>query len=340
MKKILNGLKVIIVSAVNLLSKLRFKEFFRRVFAKIASSRFGLFIKSHTFQIILVWLGLIIMAIQIFFGVLIYGYKSESVWVKKAAMIIPFPIAIANQDFITYNEYLNEKTYIHHFYATTQQSDIDYGAIDKEIISQLIDNKLIAFQAYKNRITVNNKEIDDTLNQIVEQNGGQENVNKVLSELYGIDLNQFRELVRTQLLREKVNNELIMRVSVSHILIRVEKDATQDKVDAAKAKIDGIKKEIDDGLDFAEAAKKYSEDTGSAEAGGKLDPFADGEMVPEFSSVAFNTLVGKISDPVRTEFGWHIIKVESKTGKIQQSFNDWLANREKKSLILRLLKIG
>ena len=130
---------------------------------------------------------------------------------------------------------------------------------------------------------------------------------------------------------------MILKVKVSHILIRVDKDATADKVDAAKAKIDDLKKQIDNGADFAEVAKKSSEDTGSADQGGSLDAFTQGEMVQEFADAAFATPVGKISDPVRTEFGWHIIKVENKTGKINKSFNDWLDGIKSKSLIIKFI---
>jgi len=275
---------------------------------------------------------------QVLFGILIYGFKSEDKVTRTVAKIIPFPIAIVNQDFISYDDYLHEKDYIHHFYETTQQDKVDFSEIDKQITDQLIEDRLIGFQGLIHHEHVKKTEIDLTMKDIVDQNGGDEKVSKVLNDLYGLNLKQFRSLVKSQMLRDKLDQDLIARVTVSHILVRVDKTAPDDQVAAAKAKIDGYLAEIKGGADFAEEAKKYSEDTGSAEQGGQLEPFATGEMVTEFSSAAFKTKVGEISDPVRTDFGWHIIKVEAKTGKIEKSFSDWLDGIKKKSLIIKFLK--
>jgi len=85
-------------------------------------------------------------------------------------------------------------------------------------------------------------------------------------------------------------------VHARHILVETE--------DEAKA----VKAELDKGADFAELAKKKSKDPGSAD-GGDLGFFTKEQMVPEFSTVAFALEPGKISDPVKSQFGWHIIKV-------------------------------
>lgn len=275
---------------------------------------------------------------QVLFGILIYGFKSEDKVTRIAAKIVPFPIAVVNQDFITYDDYLHEKDYIHHFYQTTQQDKVDFGEIDKQIVNQLVEDRLISFQSLIHRERIKKTEIDLTMKDIVDQNGGDAKVEKVLSDLYGINLKQFRRLVKSQMLRDKLDQDLIARVTASHILVRVDKNAPEDQVAAAKAKIDGYLAEIKGGVDFAEEAKKHSEDVGSAEQGGALQPFAAGEMVTEFSNVAFKTKVGEISEPVRTDFGWHIIKVEAKKGKIEKSFGDWLDGIKKKSLIVKFIK--
>lgn len=294
------------------------------------------FIKSAKFLKITIFLLIIIGLIQIVFGVLIYGFKSEDKVTRFAGKIIPYPVAIVNYNVITYNQYQDEKDYIHHFYKSTGQTDIDYPSIDKEIINQMVENRLIKMTALRYRIKVKDDDVDNTLNQIIDQNGGKENVEKVLEELYGLNLKEFRRLVRDQLLREKIDQELVMRVGVKHILVRVDQAAPQDQIDAGKAKIDGYLAEINGGLDFAEAAKKYTEDTSTSELGGAIEPFSEGEMVPEFSKVAFETPVGEISQPVKTDYGWHIIKVESKIGQIQKSFVDWLLELKSDSIIWKI----
>ncbi|MGL5168440.1 MAG: peptidylprolyl isomerase [Afipia sp.] len=86
-------------------------------------------------------------------------------------------------------------------------------------------------------------------------------------------------------------------VHARHILVPTE--------DEAKA----IKAELDKGADFAKLAKEKSKDPGAAD-GGDLGFFTKEQMVPEFSAVAFALAPGKISDPVKSQFGWHVIKVE------------------------------
>jgi len=97
-------------------------------------------------------------------------------------------------------------------------------------------------------------------------------------------------------------------VKASHILIKVD-DKQSDR--DAKAKIDSIYKELKAGKNFEELAKKYSQD-GTAAKGGDLGFFPRGVMVKEFENVAFSTPVGKFSEPFKTQFGYHIVKVTEK----------------------------
>jgi peptidyl-prolyl cis-trans isomerase C len=80
-----------------------------------------------------------------------------------------------------------------------------------------------------------------------------------------------------------------------------------------------VKAELDKGADFAELAKKKSKDPGASD-GGDLGFFTKDQMVPEFSAVAFSLEPGKISDPVKTQFGWHVIKVEEKRNRKAPDF--------------------
>ena len=102
-------------------------------------------------------------------------------------------------------------------------------------------------------------------------------------------------------------SELTMnnQIKASHILVKTE--------DEAKKISDQLKK----GGDFAKLAKEKSIDPGSAKNGGDLGFFSKGQMVPEFEKIAFNLKVGQISEPVKTQFGYHIIKVTGrKEGQI------------------------
>jgi len=115
---------------------------------------------------------------------------------------------------------------------------------------------------------------------------------------------------------EKAYNDNIDRYTTpeqlraSHILFR-----TEGKDEATvKAAAEAVLKEAKGGADFAELARKHSDDEATKPLGGDLDAFGRGKMVPEFDTAAFALKSGEISDLVRTPYGFHIIKVTEKTG--------------------------
>lgn len=79
----------------------------------------------------------------------------------------------------------------------------------------------------------------------------------------------------------------------------------------SQAQCESIKKEIENGADFAEMAKKHST-CPSGKQGGSLGEFGPGEMVPEFDRVVFKAEVGKVHGPVKTQFGYHLIEITSR----------------------------
>ena len=273
------------------------------------------------------------------FGIMIYGFKTENKITKTASRIIPFPAAFTSSGIITMADFYHEKDYINHFYlATKQETSVDQKELNKQIMNQLVENKIVNNEAIKMKYKVSDKEINDAMSKIYESNGGQEKVGKTLSELYNLSLKQFKELVATQLIRDKISNEAIEKVTVRHILIRVDENAAEDKINEAKVKVEQISNEIKGGLSFEDAAKKYSEDVGSNEQGGLLDPFGRDEMVKPFEDAAFSAPINEVTKPVRTSFGFHIIKVEKRTGFIDKSFDKWLSDLKSKSIILNFYK--
>ena len=130
--------------------------------------------------------------------------------------------------------------------------------------------------------------------------------NKLLMETL---LQQEGKAALTDAAMKKVYDEAVTQmgaeqeVRARHILVPTE--------DEAKAVLAEIKK----GADFAELAKQKSKDPGAAAEGGDLGYFGKEQMVPEFAETAFKMDKGQMSDPVKTQFGWHIIKVEDKRTK-------------------------
>lgn len=112
------------------------------------------------------------------------------------------------------------------------------------------------------------------------------------------------------------------QIKAKHILIRFKgsqvpvkpggKDLTEEE---ALAKAKDIEKQIAGGGDFAAIAKTESDDTGTATRGGELPPFSRGQMVPEFEQAVLSQPIGKVSEPVKTKFGYHIILVDERSSK-------------------------
>jgi peptidyl-prolyl cis-trans isomerase C len=129
---------------------------------------------------------------------------------------------------------------------------------------------------------------------------------------------------------KQVKNE--EEVHARHILVPTEEEAK-----AILAQLKG-------GADFATLAKEKSKDPGAAE-GGDLGYFTKDQMVPEFAEVAFKLDKGQLSDPVKTQFGWHIIKVEDKRVKptptfeqVKQQIENYIAHRAQAELVENLRK--
>ena len=111
-------------------------------------------------------------------------------------------------------------------------------------------------------------------------------------------------------------------VKARHILIKVDPKAKPQEISAALTKAGNIKKELDKGADFAKLAAQHSDDPGSKNKGGDLGFFTRQRMVPPFSRAAFALKKGEISNPVRTPFGFHIIKVDDKKAEVKSTYEE------------------
>lgn len=111
------------------------------------------------------------------------------------------------------------------------------------------------------------------------------------------------------------------RVKVRHILIKTEGKPKED-APKLKAKAEDILKQLQHGANFADLAKKDSEDPGSAEKGGELGWIVRGQTVPSFEKAAFSLKPGQLSGVIETEYGFHIIQVEDKQTAHTQTFDE------------------
>jgi len=128
-------------------------------------------------------------------------------------------------------------------------------------------------------------------------------------------------------------------IKVAHIMLMVPQGSSDSLWLIAEKKIKGIEQELKAGGDFANIARERSEDRGSAKNGGELPAFGAGRMVPEFDAAAFKlNNPGEISEPVRTFYGWHIIKLIEKSGipefeKVKQDLKSRISRDERSNII-------
>lgn len=281
----------------------------------------------------LLWLlAICYIVFGIYFTFQVYRNHSEAKAVKFAVKIYPFLAATVNNNAVWAKDYYQQLNYIRQFSEKTKQPLPNLTTLRKQIIDQLIENKILGAQAVKYHIVVTKKNIDDAYQKIVDQSGGPVEVKKVLNDLYGMSEKDFKNLIRDQVLKQKIQDELMVHIKVRHIFI---KDAKLAKEVAKRAKR---------GENFTTLAKKYSEDTKSASSGGELGYLAKGQLVvndnaiPEFDKAAFSAKVGDIVGPVKTSIGYEIIKIEDKKGTVNENFDSWLVNLKKQAKILRFIK--
>lgn len=151
------------------------------------------------------------------------------------------------------------------------------------------------------------------------------------------------DLITSQLLGERLTEQLGdqmptggEQVRARHILVSVAEDASEADEQAALSEAISLTQRLRSGEDFAELALQFSDDTGSGQQGGDLGFFPRGQMVTEFEEVAFSLPIGQISDPVRSQFGYHIIEVlEQQPGN--PDFNAWLQEQKAQAQIERAL---
>ena len=223
----------------------------------------------------------------------------------------------------------------------TRQPDL-YQRLGNEFLERLIDQKLLLIKADEDTILVDDERVEQSLNQQIDYMVQQAGSESRLEEYYSAPLfkikNDMRKEISNQMrigiMREK--RFMTMKISrkevedffttyqdslprmkssvdISHILMQI--TPSDESVEEAFLKISEIKDQLDNGGDFAELARKYSEDPGSARNGGELGFVSRGTLVKEFEETAFALEPGEISGIVQTQFGFHIIQLLDRQGE-------------------------
>ncbi len=208
----------------------------------------------------------------------------------------------------------------------------------RQVLDRLIEQKLIDQEAKKSGIKISSKEIDATVDEVKRRNAvTQEDLEKALT-VEGLTLETYRKQIEIGLLRKKLISYSIKVEAKAeetdlqdfykknvgryrtnetyrpgHILLIVPKGAAPEEIREIRKKAEKILERIKAGEDFGEMALLYSQD-GSAKNHGDLGYFKKGELFPAFEGAALRLKVGQVSGVLRTDFGFHIIKLLDRKG--------------------------
>ncbi|KYO65500.1 foldase protein PrsA [Thermovenabulum gondwanense] len=207
--------------------------------------------------------------------------------------------------------------------------DLMVKTIGEEALDYLISQKIIDLEAKKQNIAVTDEDINKELEKIYEAYGGETAFKQNLA-MGGYSFEEYKKNLAMSIKTKKL---IAPRISIteeemkSYFNEHKDEFAQKEQVRARHILVDDeklaneISAKLKNGQDFAELAKQYSKDTASKESGGDLGFFSRGDMVKEFEDAAFSLKVGEISSPVKTQYGYHIIKVEEKKDAQEASFD-------------------
>lgn len=220
----------------------------------------------------------------------------------------------------------------------------EYDALFDQILNRFIDRLLVLQAAARDSLLqVNDEQISQSVNeqitQLASQFGGQAQLQEALAS-EALSLAEYREILTNEQRVRQIEqlfyqsrlrdappvavteDELLERFQEARAQLEqrpklmtirqvvIQPTATEAAIDSARVRAEALLERITGGEDFAELAREFSNDPGTAELGGDLGWFRRGRMVREFEEAAFSLLDGQVSDVVQTDFGFHIIRVE------------------------------
>jgi peptidyl-prolyl cis-trans isomerase SurA len=249
-------------------------------------------------------------------------------------------VAVVNQEIITLSEvekWINpsqEETLA----GNRWEKQEHVQALRREVLEKLVEEKLIDQEVKKLAIKVSSKEVEAALDEVRRRNSAtQEQLEKALMA-EGLTLESYKKQIEKSLQRRKLISSAVKvetkagekelrefyqkhinryrtneTFRPAHILFVVPKDATPEQVKEIRKKCEAVLKKVRSGEDFGEMALLYSQDA-SSKSRGDLGYFRKGELLPAFEKEALRLKVGEVGGVIRTEFGFHIIKLLDRKG--------------------------
>lgn len=268
--------------------------------------------------------------LSLFFLTFVYSVQSQ--------VILDEIIAIVGDDMVKESDISNQ------ILQLKQQKKAVSENEKCELLEELLVHKLLVNQARIDSVEVTDAEIDDEITRRIDIFVGEEGSISKLEEFYGkseLEIKtEWRPLVRDQFLAQRKQSEIVGDIEVTPNEVKkyysslnkdslpiipvqyefaeivMEPEASAEEIKYIKDKLEGIRQRAIKGENFSKLAVLYSDDTESAKLGGQLGEYMSrGELVPEFSAVAFRLKEGEISRIVKTDFGYHIIQLVELKGE-------------------------
>lgn len=260
---------------------------------------------AHTKHQIVIWTtSVIVLALVGFFTYVtlaLYKFQHTTTFLYRVTQVIPFPVARADGKFVAYENYLFELRHYKHYYQSQQKLNFNTNAQDKEQLAafkqqarkKVVDDALVRQLAKEHGVSVSDKEVNEQINLVRNQNRLGENdkvFEDVLKNYWGWRVDDFRRSLRQQMLAQKLVGKL--------------DTDTRKRADNALG-------ELHSGVDFATVAKKYSDDTGTRDSGGEfgfLVERTNRDLTAQTVDTLFSLKPGQVSDVVNTGYSLEIIK--------------------------------
>jgi peptidyl-prolyl cis-trans isomerase SurA len=268
--------------------------------------------------------------------------------ISSSAAIVDRVVAVVNQEIITLSEVeilinpLREEIVADDRLEKRERVQ----ALYRQVLEKLIEEKLLDQEVKKSGVKVSSKEIEATVDEVKRRNAvTQEDLEKALAA-EGLTLETYKKQIEKVLLRKKLiswavkvetkigekelrdfyeKNKERYRVNETyrpaHILLVIPKGVTPEEIREIRKKCQKVLERIKRGENFGEMALLYSEDASNKDRG-DLGYFRKGELVPAFEREALRLKVGEVGNIVRTEFGFHIIKLLDRKGTEPPPFEE------------------
>ncbi len=220
--------------------------------------------------------------------------------------------------------------------AFPKEGTPQYDQLKASIVNYLVQNEVIKAQAAKLGVSVTQKQLDQRVQQLTTQVGGQKKMDALLKK-NAVTMEDLKQQLQAQMLQQSVQTKVGSQIKISdaqlqqyfndpknkhqfqvaesvnarHILVKTKAEAL---------KIQKLLQADNTNAEWKKLAKQYSIDPGSKNSGGDLGNFTRGRMVKPFEKVAFSIKPGTVSAPVKTQFGWHIIEVTQKIPASNRTF--------------------